>query len=147
MNELFAIVDMGTTNTRLTLADSSGSIRSSAKGNFGVKDSAATGSREILVIGLNRLTEEISQETGISLGQIKYMICSGMITSEIGLIDIPHRIAPVGVDDLAVHAQELSMPEILPSPIIFIPGIRNKSSFNQSNTHGALVLRIFGPGH
>lgn len=126
MNELFAIVDMGTTNTRLTLADSSGSIRSSVKGKFGVKDSAATGSREILVKGLNRLTEDISQETGISLGQIKYMICSGMITSEIGLIDIPHRIAPVGVDDLAVHAQELSIPEILPSPIIFIPGIKNR---------------------
>jgi len=126
MNKLFAIVDMGTTNTRLTLADSSGRIRSSAKGKFGVKDSAATGSREILVKGLNRLTEQVSQKSGISLGEINYMICSGMITSEIGLIDIPHRIAPVGVDDLAVHAQELSMPEILPSPIIFIPGIKNR---------------------
>ena len=126
MGKFFAIVDMGTTNTRLTLTDPSGKVHGSAKGEFGVKDRAAIGNREILIEGLNQLLGEITRSTGTPLGQIECMLCSGMITSEIGLIDIPHLIAPVDVNDLAAHAQEVSMPEILPAPIIFIPGVRNR---------------------
>lgn len=126
MGEFFAIVDMGTTNTRLTIVDPSGKVHDSVKGEFGVKDRAATGNREILIKGLNQLLTEAARNKGILLSQIDCMLCSGMITSEIGLIDIPHRIAPVDANDLAAHAQEVSMPEILPAPIIFIPGVKNK---------------------
>ncbi len=126
MKSLFAIVDMGTTNTRLTVTDPSGEIRASARGEFGCKDRAATGNREVLIKGLNHLSEEITQKSGISSNEIACMLCSGMITSDIGLMDIPHRIAPVDVVDLAAHAQEVSMPEIIPAPILFIPGVKNK---------------------
>jgi 2-dehydro-3-deoxygalactonokinase len=126
MDTFFAIVDMGTTNTRLTLVDASGEVRDSVKGAFGVKDRAAAGSREILIKGLNRLLTETTQTMEIVLSQIKSMLCSGMITSEIGLVDIPHLVAPVDVRDLAANAQEVSMPEILPAPIVLIPGVRNR---------------------
>lgn len=126
MGKFFAIVDMGTTNTRLTLVDPSGKVHDSVKGEFGVKDRAAIGNREILIKGLNQLLIEAVQNKGILLSQIECMLCSGMITSEIGLIDIPHRIAPVGAKDLAAHTQEVSMPEILPAPILLIPGVKNR---------------------
>ena len=126
MGTFFAIVDMGTTNTRLTLVDASGEVRDSVKGAFGVKDRAAAGNREILIKGLNQLLTETTQNMGILLNRIEGMLCSGMITSEIGLIDIPHRVAPVDARDLAANAQEVSMPEILPAPIILIPGVKNR---------------------
>jgi 2-dehydro-3-deoxygalactonokinase len=126
MGKFFAIVDMGTTNTRLSLVDDSGKEHGSVKGGFGVRDRAATGSREILTKGLNQLLRKVAHREGIALRQIEYMLCSGMITSEIGLIDIPHCIAPVDVHDLARNAREISMPEILPAPIILIPGVRNR---------------------
>jgi len=126
MDTFFAIVDMGTTNTRLTLVDASGEVHDSVKGAFGAKDRAAAGSREILMKGLKQLLTEVTQHTGVELTQIKGMLCSGMITSEIGLIDIPHRVAPVDARDLAANAQEVSMPEILPAPVIFIPGVKNR---------------------
>jgi 2-dehydro-3-deoxygalactonokinase len=126
MGKYFAIVDMGTTNTRLTFVNTLGEVYDCVKGEFGVKDRAVMGKREILIKGLKQLLIEAVENKGMLLSQIERMLCSGMITSEIGLIDIPHRIAPVGVDELAAHAQEVSMPEILPAPIIFIPGVKNR---------------------
>lgn len=126
IEKLFAIVDMGTTNTRLTLIDTSGKVYASEKGEFGVKDCAAAGRKEILINGLNRLLTEVIRHQGLSLSKIERMICSGMITSDIGLIDIPHCTAPIDVNELAAHTIEMSMPEILPAPVIFIPGVKNQ---------------------
>jgi 2-dehydro-3-deoxygalactonokinase len=126
MRAFSAIVDMGTTNTRLTVVDPSGEVCASAKGEFGVKDCASTGSKEVLIKGLNRLIETIQEGQNVSLGEIERMIGVGMITSDIGLLDVPHRIAPVDLEDLAAHVQEISIPEILWSPILFIPGIKNR---------------------
>jgi 2-dehydro-3-deoxygalactonokinase len=125
--ELFStIVDMGTTNTRLNLVDSLGNVHGSVKGEFGVKDRAASGSRGVLIQGLHALVEKVTEKTSISPAQIMQMLCSGMITSEIGLVDIPHLFAPVNIKQLSANIRELSMPEILPAPIICIPGIRNR---------------------
>jgi 2-dehydro-3-deoxygalactonokinase len=126
MGTFSAIVDMGTTNTRLTVVDRSGEVYASAKGEFGVKDCASTGSKEILIKGLNRLIETIQERKNVSLDQIERMIGVGMITSDIGLLDVPHRIAPVALEDLAAHVQETSIRDIPLSPILFIPGIKNR---------------------
>jgi 2-dehydro-3-deoxygalactonokinase len=126
MGTLFAVVDMGTTNTRLTVVDGSGKAYAAAKGEFGVKDRAATGNKEILISGLNHLIEAITEGKNLSLSRIERMIGVGMITSDIGLLEVPHRIAPVAVEDLAVHVEEISMPEILLSPIMLIPGVKNR---------------------
>ena len=102
MDKFFAILDMGTTNTRLTVTDSSCKVHYSVKREFGVKDRAATGSREILIKKLKQLTGEITQNTGISINQIEYMLCSGMITSEIGLIEIPFQTTAIAGDGFIV---------------------------------------------
>jgi 2-dehydro-3-deoxygalactonokinase len=126
MGTFFAIVDMGTTNTRLTVVDRSGKVYASAKGEFGVKDRAATGSKEILISGLNRLIKAIMGGKNVSLSQIERMIGVGMITSDIGLVNIPHRTAPVDLDDLATHVEEITLPEIPLSTMMLIPGVKNR---------------------
>jgi len=126
MEPYSAIVDMGTTNTRLNLVDSLGHVHGSVKGEFGVKDRAVSGSKDVLIQGLHQLVENVIQEKGIPARQITQMLCSGMITSEIGLVDIPHLFTPVDMKQLSANICELSMPEILPAPIIFIPGVRNR---------------------
>lgn len=126
MGTLSAVVDMGTTNTRLTVVDRSGMVYASAKGDFGVKDRAASGSKEILTHGLNRLIMTALEGKNISLSQIKRMVGVGMITSDIGLVNIPHRTAPVDLDDLATHVEEITLPEIPLSPMMLIPGVKNR---------------------
>jgi 2-dehydro-3-deoxygalactonokinase len=49
-----------------------------------------------------------------------------MITSEIGLTEIPHLSAPVSVKDLAEKIQEVVIPEIASIPLVFIPGVKNR---------------------
>ena len=71
MKPFSAIVDMGTTNTRLNLVDSQGSVRASVKGGFGVKDRAASGSRDVLIQGLRQLVEKVTDETGVLPEQIE----------------------------------------------------------------------------
>ena len=116
MNKLMAIVDMGTSNSRLFITDVAGNIRVSVQGGFGVKDRAITGSREVLLNGLRKLLNKAVRETHISRDQIECFLCSGMITSEIGLAEIPHCTAPVSAQDLARETREQSFVEILPVP-------------------------------
>jgi 2-dehydro-3-deoxygalactonokinase len=126
MNELIAIVDMGTSNTRLFLTDGTGKILASVQDKFGVKDRAITGSRDVLLSGLRKLLSKAAREANIKEEQIECFFCSGMISSEIGLTEIPHCSAPVSIGDLARQAHEESFPEILPVPFYFIPGVKNR---------------------
>jgi 2-dehydro-3-deoxygalactonokinase len=126
MERLVAVVDMGTTNTRLALVDRVGTVHGAVKGEFGCKDRAAAGKPDVLIEGLRELMAGILSKKRIEVEQIDCMLCSGMITSEIGLVEIPHRLAPVTAQELAQHAEVCSMPEILPAPIVFIPGVRNR---------------------
>ena len=48
-----------------------------------------------------------------------------MITSDMGLLEIPHVPAPASVGDLHDAMRTQTFPEIAPFPIHFIPGVRN----------------------
>jgi 2-dehydro-3-deoxygalactonokinase len=55
------------------------------------------------------------------------VFAAGMITSPLGLQDVPHVLAPAGVDDLARGAVEFHDTAVAPQPIVLIPGIRTES--------------------
>ncbi len=64
----------------------------------------------------------------LSTGFNEYPSCivaSGMITSSLGLIEVPHVAAPAGLPELAASAQRHVFPEIVEVPILFIPGVRS----------------------
>jgi len=71
--------------------------------------------------------EDVVVSSGLKMQDIKFAITSGMITSEIGLIEIPHLWAPAGVDDLAENIKVVKNLDIFPLdiPLYFIRGIKN----------------------
>ncbi|MHA1875524.1 MAG: 2-dehydro-3-deoxygalactonokinase, partial [Promethearchaeota archaeon] len=131
----FAVIDCGTTNSRVYLLDENCQIIEKGSKEIGVRDTAFHGSNEGLKLGLKKLMEETVLSSGLKIQDIKFAITFGMITSEIGLIEIPHRWVPVGINDLALNIQVVQGQDIFPLniPLLFIPGVKNR--FKDDATH------------
>jgi len=116
-------IDSGTTRTRISLwAD--GQCLHTTVCEVGARQTAAdrhSGAlQQALRDGICRL---------MSLGNLHFnnlagLIASGMITSNAGLCEIPHLLAPAGLPELAAGLQCRSFPDICPLPLWFIPGVR-----------------------
>ncbi len=124
---MFAVMDCGTTNTRIYIVNDLEQIIAQGDVKAGVRDTSITGSRDKLRGAILKLFRDILEENNISERQIDFIIASGMITSEIGLMEIPHLIAPVGLKELSENIVRVSDPEVLPvsCPIYFVRGIKN----------------------
>lgn len=124
---MFAVIDCGTTTTRIYIVDESQQIIASGRKKVGVRDTSITGSRNVLRSGVTELFYDVLRQNEIPDEQVEFAIASGMITSEIGLIEIPHLIAPVGLRQLAEGIVKVEEQEVLPigRPVYFIRGIRN----------------------
>jgi len=123
----FAVIDCGTTNSRIYLLDENYKIIKKGNKKIGVRDAVLHGSNEVLKLGLKKLMEETILLAGLKFQDIKFAIASGMITSEIGLIEIPHLRAPIGISDLAKNIKVVQDKKIFPLniPLYFIRGIKN----------------------
>jgi 2-dehydro-3-deoxygalactonokinase len=82
----------------------------------------------VLKEGLKETFYQALENAQLSVEDIKFVISSGMITSEIGLLEIPHLWAPAGMDDLADNIKKIHDTSIFPVdiPIYFIRGIKNR---------------------
>ena len=58
-------------------------------------------------------------------GRCEKCVAYGMITSDMGLLEIPHVPAPARPPICATRCARRRFPEIAPFPIHFIPGVRN----------------------
>lgn len=124
---MYAIIDSGTTNTRIYIINDKNEIVASGNKKVGVRDTSITGSRDRLKNGVSSLFFEILEENNIDEKQVKFAIASGMITSEIGLIEIPHLVAPIGLKELSDGIEKVEDNNVLPisRPVYFIRGIKN----------------------
>ena len=124
---MFAVIDCGTTTTRIYIVNEEKKIVASGRTKVGVRDTSITGSRDKLRNGVTELFFKVLKENKITDDQVKFAIASGMITSEIGLIDIPHLVAPVGLEQLADGIQKVKDESVLPigRPVYFVRGVRN----------------------
>jgi len=122
---MIAIIDSGTTHTRIWLTRD-GEILGRGYAQVGARDTALTGTTEKLKEGVSAALRDALREADAEIGQVKGATASGMITSNLGLADVPHVTAPAGAADLADHAVWIECPEILPIPILFIPGLKNR---------------------
>ena len=118
-------IDTGTTNTRVFLLDRAGAVLAAAKAETGVRDTAVTGSTARLEAAVKRCLEEVLAAAGAQWDQVGQVLASGMITSNLGLCEIPHCTAPAGAADLAAHAVTRLVPGVCPVPITFFPGVKN----------------------
>ncbi len=117
-------VDMGTTNTRVWLADGE-NVLARAQAQIGVRDTAREGSPSRLKAALGSLITEVRAQTASRPGRgPSRVVAAGMITSPLGLVEVPHVEAPAGIRELAAAARSRRFPEVTDLPVLLIPGVR-----------------------
>ncbi len=137
-----ASIDCGTTNSRVYIIDENAKIYGKGVRKVGVRDTSMTGSKDKLKNGLKDAFLEAVDNAGLKPGDISFAVSAGMITSEIGLFEIPHLWVPAGPDELAAGLKKVHDQEVFPVdiPIYFIPGIKNK--FDPDNTFPSDVGKL-----
>lgn len=123
-----ATIDCGTTNSRVYIVNAQAEIVGQAEKKVGVRDTAILGSNEKLKKELSETFYQALERAGQKIKDIDFVISSGMITSEIGLIEIPHIWAPAGINELASNIKKVHDLSVFPVdiPVYFIRGIKNK---------------------
>lgn len=140
---MIAVIDCGTTNTRIYMVDRDGVIKNSGEKKVGVRDTAITGSRDTLRNGIQELFRDTIAASGLKLEDIDLAVASGMITSEIGLIELPHLTGPASLDQFIDSAEVVDDPSILSLgvPMLFIRGVKNKFPGGAENLRQVDFLR------
>ncbi|WP_149193317.1 2-dehydro-3-deoxygalactonokinase [Luteimonas suaedae] len=119
------VIDGGTTTTRVWAVDGD-LVLARGSAMIGARDSARDGNNGRLVGAVRDLLIAASAEADAraSRWDPRYVVAAGMITSPLGLVEVPHVEAPAGVDELARNVRTLSLPEASPLPILLVPGVR-----------------------
>ncbi len=111
-------IDGGTTNTRLSLVKS-GHVIDKIKCKVGARDTASP-LRDAVKSGIS----ELLARNSLTERDVRLIALSGMIGSESGLCEIPHIVAPAGLEELRLATKRREFPEISPLPFYFIPGVK-----------------------
>ena len=117
----FLTVDGGTTNTRICLV-AEGKVVDSVRITVGAR--ANMGGTGLLEERIKAGIEEILSRNALESRDITRILASGMITSEYGLCNLPHTVAPAGIAELHQSMHEVCLPEITSIPFVFIRGVK-----------------------
>jgi len=104
---VMAVVDSGTTNTRLRRMEN-GRVTACFTQKVGARDGKAA-----IAFALSALLPMVSDA--------ELVVLSGMITSPTGLLEVPHIAGPVNLDELPLVRHDF--PEIDSRPFYFVPGV------------------------
>lgn len=114
-------IDGGTTNTRFTLTRGDKVVERTCR-HVGATNADAALCNAPLVAAIRHEIALLEAKYG---AKIQRICASGMITSPNGLYEVPHLIAPVGLEELVKGVQTIQMMQIgTDTPIDFIPGVR-----------------------
>jgi 2-dehydro-3-deoxygalactonokinase len=120
----FVGIDMGTTNTRAWLL-SGDRIVSRARSSVGVRDTAVSGSADAVRAAVGELVERVADTARRDEGvEPDCVIAAGMITSALGLAEVPHVAAPAGAVELAAGAERHRFEELAGLDAWLLPGVR-----------------------
>lgn len=117
----YAVVDAGTSSTRVRWWQE-GEVRWSGSRPVGARDTAMDGHDGRLRGALRELLAALARETG---AEPEAVVCSGMITSNMGLYELPHLPAPASLDAIAAGIAQVDFPDLWPRPLSFVPGVRS----------------------
>lgn len=127
-------IDGGTTNTRLSLVID-GNIIDTVKypigARAGISDSSA------LPKAVKEGITELLSRNSLEESDVERILASGMITSDTGLVSLPHLTLPAGLAELKKGAYETKIPEISEIPFVFIRGVKTSTE----NFGGADMIR------
>ena len=119
----FVGIDMGTTNTRAWLIAGE-RIVSRARSGVGVRDTAVSGSAAAVRATVGELVERLrvaGRDEGL---EPECVIAAGMITSALGLAEVPHVPAPAGAGELSAGAERHRFTDLAGLDAWLLPGIR-----------------------
>lgn len=121
-NRVLLCVDMGTTRTRVWLTLGGRAIAQTSA-DFGVRDVSIGKDKSWLRAQMVELLRDVS--TNISETP-EAVLAAGMITSNLGLQEVPHVEAPVSGSELAakIYADEIALAADKVLPLLLIPGVR-----------------------
>jgi 2-dehydro-3-deoxygalactonokinase len=115
-------MDMGTSNTRLWLCDGE-RVLSSEKGAFGAGTTLSHG-KQILHSNLRELLLKLLADAKIKENEVSYILASGMASSELGILEVPHLPAPAGLCDLVKGIQRTCIEQVTGIPFLIVPGVK-----------------------
>lgn len=121
---MIVVVDSGTTSTRVSLLEE-GFVRSSTSRRGGARDVVRTKNRRELLVHIRRLADTALERAESRWDAVEAIVAFGMITSELGLEEVPHLRAPVGYRALADGMVERDYGDALPAPVFLVPGVRS----------------------
>ncbi|MBK5242377.1 2-dehydro-3-deoxygalactonokinase [Clostridium sp.] len=121
-------IDGGTTNTRVSLWNSELKEIDSEAEHIGIKDVAVEGSNKRLQQTIKNILDTLILRNHMTYYDINCILAAGMITSNLGIYELDHLVAPVSIEDLVSGIKSVKLDDICPIPISFIPGIKNMST-------------------
>ena len=121
----FIIIDAGTTNLRVSLLDEAWQPLAQASDEAGVSHTAIDGNNGRLCNGIRTCVRQVMDSAGITAQDVRLCAAYGMITSDVGLMEIPHLAAPAGPAQFHAGLVTCEFPDLLPFPVTFIPGLKN----------------------
>ena len=114
-------IDTGTTNTRATVWDEEIEVYTAFR-PVGVRMTSIEGNNHTLVAAIRECVEESLKSSNISFQELGFIVASGMITSNLGVCEVPHIKVPASVQQLAEGTISKVIPEItLEKEIYFVP--------------------------
>jgi 2-dehydro-3-deoxygalactonokinase len=129
-------VDMGTTNTRVWLVNGN-EVMGRASASVGARDTARDGSDIRIRNALHDLIEQVrTAEDEASFARPACVIAAGMISSPLGLAEVPHVSAPAGKCELATSVIRRHFPDITELPVFLVPGVSSGSVHSDSKLIG-----------
>lgn len=141
MTKYLITIDGGTTNTRAFLLNGAGELIAKTGENVGVRNTAIDGHNNKLKEAIKSCLERLLAQEGISYAQVGRIVASGMLSSNVGIAEVPHLTAPVAAEDFAREAVPVELTDICPLPIYIIPGLKNQSSPTLNDYEAMDIMR------
>jgi 2-dehydro-3-deoxygalactonokinase len=120
----YLVVDAGTSRTRVRLWRG-GRVHDELEASVGAKDVALAGGPGPIADALRGLIATMRARHD---GELRAVVCSGMITSNVGLVEVPHATAPIALDALARRIVRRDVVAVTDLPTYFVPGVKTVGS-------------------
>ncbi len=122
-----AILDCGTTNTKCYIVNEKGTLLSEAYSKYGVKDNSLSTNREKYKALLKSVVDEALSKIHQSILDLNKVIGFGMISSDLGLVVVPHATVPVDIETMRNGIYRVEDTSIFGEtvPFYLIRGIKN----------------------
>ena len=117
-------LDTGTTNTRLWIVHNQAIVDRIAE-PVGLRDAAREPNQPIVRDALAKFIATARSRSAALGLRADHVLAAGMLTSPLGLCEVPHLLAPAGEQELAKALHRFSDSKVADLPIYLVPGVRS----------------------